>query len=153
MNEPSAEVVSGKSGERVETAETLLREAVYRSRASQAELTTPAPDGKGACGLGAKAAVDLDLTPKARLCLSELWPAPASAPELERIRAALAAWVRAQDALDRKRNHFLKAFRQAHGFDRRAYAPNELAAFEQGLEAINAEESRALRAAAIDLLG
>ena len=62
------------------------------------------------------------------------------------------AWIEAQDALDRKRNHFLKAFRNEHGFDRTKYDAAELAEFESGLARINDEENRERRSAASKLL-
>ena len=111
---------------RLATAEAFLQEAVYRSRAKQAALSGLAglaPDAKlgvGQCGLGEKAAVELDLSPKGVELADALWTEPLPEPELERVRDLMRAFVRAQDALDRDRNHFLKAFRHRHGFDRSA---------------------------------
>jgi hypothetical protein len=76
---------------------------------------------------------------------------PLAGPSLERARQTLAAWVERQDAFDRKRNHFLRDFRNRHGFDRSTYAPEVLAAFDAGLERINAEASAAQRVAAEEL--
>jgi hypothetical protein len=138
--------------QRLQLAEAFLREAVYRSRerqAASAVLGAPASGG-GQCGLGEKAAVVLDLTPRAAELFRALWPQGA---EAERVRAGMADWVVAQDQLDRKRNHFLKATRLKHGFDRDAYAADVLAEFEAGLARINAEEDAARRAAAAALLG
>ena len=53
----------------------------------------------------------------------------------------------AQDALDRKRNHFLKAFRGKHGFDRTRYDAERLSEYERGLARVNDEENRARRSA------
>jgi len=64
----------------------------------------------------------------------------------------LAEWVRRQDALDRRRNHFLKDFRHAHGFDRTRYTAEQRAEFESGLERINAEENEKRAQAAEELL-
>jgi hypothetical protein len=136
---------------RLETAEALLREAVFRSRASQATSGVLAPssaDVKGRCGLGERAVVVLDLSPEAAAHFARLWPVDPDARALERIRDVIADWVQAQDALDRKRNHFLKAFRNAHGSDRRAYTPDETAEYDAGLERINVEENEKRRAAA-----
>lgn len=152
--------------ERLARAEALLREAVYRSRALQAATSslgamapTPAsaPDGadatRGRCGLGERAAVSLDLSDEGRRLFSSLWPVEPDATEMQRIRAALADWVVEQDGRDRKRNHYLKAFRQAHGFDRTLYTAAQTAEFEAGLARINADEDVARRAAATRLIG
>jgi hypothetical protein len=64
----------------------------------------------------------------------------------------MSAWVERQDAIDRKRNHFLKAFRSRHGFDRARYAPEVLGEWEAGLAGINAEEDLERRAMAERLL-
>lgn len=141
---------------RLELAASFLQEAVYRSRGRQAagvELKRGASPAAGNCGLGEKAALELDLSARGRELAAELWPAGLEGEHLARVRAELAAWVIAQDALDRKRNHFLRDFRQQHGFDRTQYAPETLRAFEQGLEQVNAEESRQRRAAAERVAG
>ena len=184
----------------VALAEEFLREAVYRSRAGQAVSTLLAkassPD-RGQCGLGEKAAIALDLSPRAQELFDELFgstqadaarnsrsssrevssasptpsgstasrTAPASpdspaastsdaaeAALLERLHARMRAWIEAQDALDRERNHFLKAFRKQHGFDRTKYSAAEIAEFESGLAHINDEENRERRSAALRLL-
>jgi len=141
---------------RAALAEELLQEAVYRSRGEQAgaALLRARPPGAGAgnCGLGEKAAVVLDLTPRAERVYDELFPDGLTVAALERLRAVLAAWVKRQDALDRRRNHYLKAFRQAHGFDRAAYGADERAQFDAGLEHINAEAAAERTSAAADVL-
>ena len=141
--------------DRSDLAEAFLREAVYRSRAAQAAASAfPSGDAEsGRCGLGERAAVVLDLGDEGRALFERLWPAEPAAAELERIRTVLRGWVERQDALDRKRNHFLKAFRQEHGFDRTRYTPPQLAAFDAGLARVNAEEDRERRDAAGELLG
>ena len=132
--------------ERIRLAEEFLQEAVFRSRAKQAGSAAIANAG---CGLGERAEVELELSPRA----AELFPLLfGDASDVVRVRAGVHEWVERQDALDRKRNHFLKAFRQAHGFDRAAYGPERLAEFEQGLERINAEVAAARRDAARRLL-
>jgi hypothetical protein len=103
------------------------------------------------CGLGARAEVALELSPRGAEIARELWPHELSGPELDIARRVTAEWVEHQDALDRKRNHFLKDFRTRHGFDRNAYPPDQLAAFDQGLARINAEVDDRLRAAAQQL--
>lgn len=128
-------------------AELFLQEAVYRSRATQAAGTALAQLGAGAerqCGLGDGPAVVLDLTPRGRELAAQLFPTAVPA----HVAPLLRAWVERQDALDRDRNHFLKAFRQRHGFDRNAYSPELRAQFEQGLERVNAQAALERRAAA-----
>src|SRR6185295_19625574 len=95
-------------------------------------LRADAGKGPGGCGLGEKPAVPDGLS--------------------ERGRDVIAAWIRAQDALDRKRNHFLKEFRARNGFDRRSYAPETLAEYEAGLQAVNREEDEGLCRAAEALI-
>jgi hypothetical protein len=135
--------------QRIELAQALLAEAVFASRAKQAAGAS-LMQGAG-CGLGTRAEVALELSPRAAQIARELWPRELSAAELESVRQATAEWVEQQDALDRKRNHFLKDFRARHGFDRNAYSPEQLAAFEQGLAHINAEVEQRRRAAAARL--
>ena len=137
------------SEQRVQLAQAYLREAVFASRAKQAAGSS-LMQGAG-CGLGTRAEVALDLTPRAAELARELWPRELNARELELVRTTAAEWVEQQDALDRKRNHFLKDFRTRHGFDRNAYPPDQLAAFDQGLARINAEVGERLRAAALQL--
>jgi len=134
-----------ESERRLELAQALLQEAVFASRAKQAAGAS-LMQGAG-CGLGARAEVALELSPRAAEIARELWPRDLSPQELDRARTATAAWVEQQDALDRKRNHFLKDFRTRHGFDRNAYSPDQLAAFDQGLARINTEVAERLRAA------
>lgn len=144
--------------ERLSAAEAFLQEAVYRSRAKQAAvggLAGLAPDarlGAGQCGLGEKAVVELDLSPKGIELAQRLWSAPLPETEVERVRELMRAFVRAQDALDRDRNHFLKAFRKAHGFDRRQYTQDEQREYDAGLEAVNARADAARREHAERLL-
>ena len=61
-------------------------------------------------------------------------------------------WITLQDSLDRKRNHYLRDFRQEHGFDRQAYVTEELAKYEGRIERINREVDDGLRNAAEELL-
>ncbi|MBI5433212.1 MAG: hypothetical protein HZA52_10320 [Planctomycetes bacterium] len=127
------------------------------------------------CGLGREAAVVLELSPRGRELFDSLFVresddlpggrSEAASPEdrsdgtpshraststppavdLARIRDVLSTWVERQDQLDRDRNHFLKAFRQRHGFDRRAYTPALLADYDSGLAEINARADRERR--------
>lgn len=143
-------------GERLELAGAFLREVVFRSRARQATSSVLAPpsgaNDAGRCGLGERAAVALDLSERGAELFARLWPTEPAVVELERIRGVTSAWVVEQDAFDRKRNHFLKAFRTAHGFDRTRYTPAETLEFESELERINAREDEARRAAATSLV-
>lgn len=153
-SEPTSE-----SADRLEAAEAFLQEAVYRSRAKQAAsfgLAREARAAEGAdtvqCGLGREAAIELDLAEKGRALADRIWSAPLDADGLAHVQSAMRAWIRRQDALDRDRNHFLKAFRKANGFDRRAYDAEQLAAYEAGLEAINRGADEERRAFAEHLL-
>lgn len=141
---------------RTTLAEEFLREAVMRSRETQAFRTaiqkSPAASDAGNCGLGERAAVVLELTERGRELYAKLWPRDASDDERARIHAAMERWIERQDALDRKRNHYLKAFRTAHGFDRTRYTPDETAEFENGLAKINREEDVERADAARELL-
>ena len=129
--------------ERLSLAEAFLREAVYRSRARQAAgvaLARGARPASGQCGLGERAAIELDLDAKGREIAARLWPQALEEAALERVRARTAAWIERQDALDRDRNHFLKAFRGKHGFDRTRYTDEQTSAFDAGLAEVNARE-------------
>ncbi|MEX1024456.1 MAG: hypothetical protein WD226_05200 [Planctomycetota bacterium] len=129
--------------QRLNWAREFLREAVYRSRARQAaggavaSVDLDAARGPGNCGLGEKAAVDLDLSERGAELFAQLWPEGLEEAAAATVQTTLASWVRRNDALDRKRNHFLKEFRQLHGFDRRTWSPELLALYETGLEDVN----------------
>jgi len=140
---------AGSGEERLALARSFLQEAVYRSRGDQAGAALFATDGEG-CGLGKGPSVVLDLTPRAEALFRELGGSEET--PLEAVRDAMGAWVRRQDALDRKRNHFLKAFRGEHGADRRAYSEEQQRAFGDGLDAINAQVTAAQDEAARALL-
>jgi hypothetical protein len=144
--------------ERLTTAAAFLAEAVFASRARQAAgvslLRTAERDGSATtnCGLGREAAVELALSPRGAELARALWPMPLADDGLRAVQAVVAAWVERQDQLDRDRNHFLKAFRSRHGFDRNAYTPEQLAQYEAGLAEVNArveaERHEAVRALA-----
>ena len=135
-------------------AELFLQEAVFRSRGDQAGASLlERPDGEaGPCGLGSKPSVVLDLTPRAQELYDALWQDGIAAEHLELVQQVLGDWVREQDALDRKRNHFLKAFRGEHGADDRQYDAAQRALYQEGVESINREVDEARRAAAEALL-
>lgn len=135
--------------DRIALAESFLQEAVYRSRGDQAGATLLSA-GSASCGLGEKPSVVLDLSPRAEELFTEIFADETVA--LESLKEVMAAWVKRQDGLDRKRNHFLKDFRNAHGFDRSGYNEEQLQLFQTGLEAVNAEVSNARRDAAQSLL-
>ena len=144
--------------ERLATAEAFLAEAVYASRARQAAgvslLRAAERDGSAPtnCGLGREAAVELALSPRAAELAAVLWPAPLAPAAVRDVQKVMARWVERQDQLDRDRNHFLKAFRGKHGFDRNAYGPVLLARFESGLAEVNARVEAERREAARALL-
>ncbi len=163
--------VSGPGDDRdqLDLATAFLNEAVYRSRggpAPSSPFASPARDlsatGVGGCGLGAKPAVVLDLSPRAEGIYGQLFGAESSdgsvdgsvdrGDRLASIQAVMTRWIRKQDGLDRKRNHFLKDFRAEHGADRRSYSADLLAAYESGLAAVNQESIAGLEAAARELL-
>jgi hypothetical protein len=136
---------------RVERAESFLREAVYRSRASQAaigSLVPPTSGTTGNCGLGHKASVVLDLGERGRELFLDLWGDDIAPASLDQIRDVMRDWIERQDALDRKRNHFLKDFRGKHGFDRTKYDAERVSEYDAGLARVNDDENRARRSAA-----
>jgi hypothetical protein len=137
---------------RLVLAEAYLQEAVYRSREVQADPLAGGLGVSAGCGLGAEAAVELAHTEKAASLFEDLFPGSMDARRFGHLRAVTAEWVARQDALDRKRNHFLRDFRREHGAERTAYSADEARAFDQGLEAVNEEERRARRAAARRLI-
>ena len=112
--------------ERLRLADELLQEVVFASRAKQAAglslRLAREKDGSSPtnCGLGREAAIELGLSERGQSAFERLWPALGSQDEAQRIRDVLMRWVERADQLDRDRNHFLKAFRTKHGFDRRA---------------------------------
>ena len=145
--------------DRLRQAEAFLQEAVYRSRDAQAgaalldaHASVPTNGEAIPCGLGRKAAVVLDLSPRAQDLFASLWPIDLSPTDVESVRDLMADWVRRQDALDRKRNHFLKAFRGTHGFDRTQYTEEQSKAYRHGLDAVNAEVDESRTEAARGLL-
>lgn len=140
---------AGPGEERLAHARAFLQEAVYRSRGDQAGAALLSNGGAG-CGLGERASVVLDLTPRAQ----ELFVALGASEDVDltAVRDRTRSWVERQDALDRKRNHFLKAFRGEHGADRRQYSEEVRGAYEAGLERINAQVAEEHSAAAQSLL-
>ena len=144
---------------RLEAAHRLLMEAVYASRGGKAGavLATSGDADAGNCGLGVGPNLDVTVLgvgadDAAQRSAAALWPDGLDAARTEAARAAIRAWVKRQDGLDRKRNHFIKDFRGEHGFDRTAYAPDVLAAYEDGVEAVNRENRAGLEEAARALL-
>jgi hypothetical protein len=147
------------SNDRIDLAEELLREAVYRSRAMQGVATMLAKRSadEGNCGLGAKAAVVLDLSPRGQELFERMFQhgdelQHGEGSTVTRVQSCLREWIVAQDAIDRRRNHFLKAFRNEHGNDRTKYSASQTAELEAGLARINDDEDRARRSAAESLL-
>ena len=130
--------------ERLQAAAAFLREAVFRSRARQAagialkggDLEAEA-SGPGNCGLGEKAALELDLSGEGQRLFAALWPESPGPEELGRIHGVMKDWIALQDALDRTRNHTLRDFREANGFDRRAYSADQSRALADALAGVN----------------
>lgn len=139
---------------RLDAAQAFLQEAVFRSRGAQAGagLWSAGDPSAANCGLGDKAAIDLDLTPRAQELFEILWPAGVDAPAVQRIREVTSTWIERQDQLDRDRNHFLKAFRHKHGFDRAAYTDEQASAYRSGLDEVNDRVNTELTSAAQQLL-
>lgn len=142
------------SAARLELAEAFLREAVFRSRERQAASVAlaSAKSKAGNCGLGEKPALDLDLSRRAKEIVARLWPDGLEGAALEKTRKLLEDWVVEQDAIDRKRNHHMKAMRMKYGFERDAYPPGVAREFDAGLERVNSEENARRRAVAQELL-
>ena len=137
--------------ERLSKAEAFLQEAVYQSRgrqAAQVGLMRGRMEARAAgptnCGLGREAAIELALSPRAIELSDELWPAGCDDEQQTLIADTMRAWCERQDQLDRDRNHFLKAFRNANGFDRTQYSTELTAEYEAGLNRVN-EQSDAER--------
>lgn len=141
---------------RLSLAESLLQEAVYCARARQAAgapLASDLESGRGGCGLGQPGREHgLELTEHGEELLAELFPDRLGPTHLARLREVVQDWVASSDALDRKRNHFLRDFRGLHGFDRRAYDTEIAREFEEGLARVNDEANQRLRVAAEELL-
>ena len=130
--------------ERLAAAEAFLQEAVYQSRGRQAAQTSlgralaeQKPAGPTNCGLGREAAIELGLSPRAVELSEELWPDGCDDAQRTRVAEVMTAWCARQDQLDRDRNHFLKAFRHEHGFDRTRYTTEQTAAYDAGLDEVN----------------
>ena len=144
--------------EALEAAGRLLQEAVYRSRGKQAGVASLAgadldkEAGPGNCGLGHRAQVDLEQTEEGRAAFRQLFTESPSDATVESLSQLLATWVKRQDGLDRKRNHFLRDFRDQHGYDRREYTAEQRADYGNGLDAVNAEENEGRQAAQLEVL-
>ena len=135
-------------------AARFLSEAVYAAR-EQSHRFHPG-EGASACGLGERPSLPETWSPAQARVAAELFQSLEAhgregelAPALEGVAGA---WVQVQDGLDRKRNHFIKGFRQQHGADRKAYAPEVEQAFRDGLELINADSRERLARAAEEML-
>lgn len=145
--------------ERLIQAEAFLQEAVYQSRGRQAAQVglmrgrmESKPSGPTNCGLGREAAIELALSPRAVELGEELWPAGCDDEQQARIAEAMRTWCARCDQLDRDRNHFLKAFRGKHGFDRNQYSAEQTAEYDAGLERVNAQSNAERREHARRLL-
>lgn len=133
-------------------ARRFLQETVFASRQATHAYS---PDGAQGCGLGARPAIPPDFNARQGELLTGMLEAAAKSSEavsFDDVRACCADWIKVQDGLDRKRNHFLKDFRQANGFDRKAYSAEVEAAFKAGLDDVNQDNRRRLDAHAEQLV-
>jgi hypothetical protein len=130
---------------RLDAALRLLQEAVFAARGGGSLApTSDDPTRLGGCGLGAGPNLDVAVlgagaSETARAAAALLWPAGLDESRAARVREVIAGWVKRQDGLDRRRNHFIKDFRGEHGFDRTTYSDEIRAAYEHGVEAVNAD--------------
>ena len=140
----------------VELAESFLQEAVFRSRERQTATVElrrgSAKPGAGNCGLGESIELVQELSTRGKDLFARMWPAGLDEARMAKVGELLADWISEQDKLDRKRNHFIKAFRLEHGFDRTKYSGELSRAFEAGGGEINAEETGKKRSAAQRLI-
>jgi hypothetical protein len=130
----------------LDKAREFLEASVYASREAQPPAEDEAP-----CGLGEGPALPVQFNARQRELLSFL-AAAADDARLSVVADVSHRWIRLQDGLDRKRNHFLKAFRNEHGFARSAYSPEVLEQYQAGLDAINQENDERLDDAARQVL-
>jgi hypothetical protein len=140
--------------DRLAWAEAFLVETVYRSRERQSAVAAirAGASANPNCGLGERAGAVLDLSLRARELLVRIHPGALVEKAFEAVHEVMTDWTERQDALDRKRNHFLKDFRGRNGFDRTKYSAGTQAEFDAGLARINAEENSERRAAAACLV-
>ena len=149
--------------DRQHLAECFLREAVFQSRTRQAagvvlggSHSSPQKEeqlpGASPCGLGPSTVIDLNLSKRAEELFRSLWQRDLAPTEMEKVQAVMCDWIECQDALDRKRNHFLRDFRQTNGFDRTTYSLQQAQTFEDGLGKVNNEINQRLSLAASELL-
>jgi hypothetical protein len=119
-------------------AQKFLQEAVFASREQSHKV--PVGDAAG-CGLGQRPAIPDSFSQKQAELLERMMEV-GKAPDFAALQDVAEGWIKLQDGLDRKRNHFLKDFRNQHGFNRREYPPDVDAEFAAGVAAVN-EENRA----------
>lgn len=129
-------------------AHKFLEESVFAAREAQ-HGGGPTVEA-GGCGLGARPVIPASFNKKQADLMEEMIGVSGGDAEIVVAAAVQHAeqWIKLQDGLDRKRNHFLKDFRNAHGFDRKQYPPDVEARFKQGIDAVNQENRSKLDAAA-----
>lgn len=127
-------------------ARQFLQESVFASREASHGFSPRSLDGASGCGLGLRPTIPDDFNGKQARLLEQMLSAASKGEHgpFASIREKVEEWIKTQDALDRKRNHFLRDFRQQHGFDRASYAADVEAAFKAGLAAINDENRQRL---------
>jgi len=132
-----------------ELARSFLQESVFASRQASHSFSPRALDGATGCGLGLRPAIPDDFNDKQAELLEKLLAAANVGTEgapFSAIRDQATEWIKLQDALDRKRNHFLRDFRTQHGAERKSYSSEVEAAFKGGLQAVNDENNALLEA-------
>jgi hypothetical protein len=136
-----------------EPLKKALRELLYATRETR---NNPLAPSSSSCGLGETSSLSAPQGTSSPFsphdtAWAEVVAATGKKPS-ESLKARVGEWLEGQDRLDRERNHFLKAFRQKHGADRRAYPPETEREFEAGLDRLNAAEDLLLDDTAAALL-
>lgn len=132
----------------------FLQESVFASRAASHSTTLRLLDGASGCGKGPRPVIPEDFNPRqadllARmLVLRAVTPSPAM---FDTVRDRVGRWVKIQDGIDRQRSHFIKDFRDIHGFEHASWAAPVQAEFKERIDVINADNRVRLDAAAGDL--
>ncbi len=135
---------------RLKIAGDFLKAALYRARESL-HRNDFIDRKSGFCGLGDTAPTHQELPEEYAALLKDF-----SSERLTQRRALIPpliqSWISDLDPIDRANNHFLKQFRQKHGFDRRQYDAKTEQAFTEGLSKIHAEQEEVLNRHAAELV-
>jgi len=133
-----------------ELAKDFLKAALYRARESL-HRNDSLNSKSGFCGLGDTAPMPQDL-PEEHVALLKYFSSERLTQRRGLIPPLLQRWISDFDPIDRANNHFLKRFRQKHGFDRRRYDDRVEQAFTEGLRKIHAEQEEVLNRHAAELV-